>query len=177
VVAHTIPLRTTKGKSVAYLAWKLTNLAGQEVGEVDPAAGFPDPMTTEETKAPEGGAGEARLPNSAATVRPNPPRLWRKAARQREAVGVVDPMLGRPDPATAAGDVRAGPAPSCNHIGEGSLGAEWRGCWPAAEKGTSPHRMSTAVQGEGAAAQGEMGAGAGGGGHHLDESLRVYIAY
>jgi hypothetical protein len=68
VVAHTIPLRTTKGKSVAYLAWKLTNLAGQEVGEVDPAAGFPDPMTTEETKAPEGGAGEARLPNSAATV-------------------------------------------------------------------------------------------------------------
>jgi hypothetical protein len=52
---------------VAYLAWKLTDLAGQEVGEVDPAVGVPDPTMTEATKAPEGGAGEARLPEDGAT--------------------------------------------------------------------------------------------------------------
>jgi hypothetical protein len=55
----TIPFRIIKGKSVVYLAWKNANLAGQEVGKADLAAGVPDSMMIEATKAPECGVGEA----------------------------------------------------------------------------------------------------------------------
>jgi hypothetical protein len=85
------------------LAWEHIGLAGQEVGKAYPTAGVPYPTTTEETKAPEGGAGKARLSDGAETEQPNPSPLRRKVARCG-----VDPTLGRPDPVTAPGDVSGG---------------------------------------------------------------------
>jgi hypothetical protein len=114
VATLTIPFRITKGKLVAYLAWKLTGLGGQEVGKVDPATEGPDLVITKATKVPEGGAGEAQLSDGVVTVRPNPPRLRRKVTR-REA----DPTLGRPDPAMTPRDARgrAGGECSCLTLG------------------------------------------------------------
>jgi hypothetical protein len=97
----TIPFRITKGKSVVYLAWKHADLVGQEVGKTDPAAGVPDPTMTEAAKAPEGGAGEARLSDGAEAERPNPLQLRHEVARCK-----VDSPLRRPGPMTAPGDTR-----------------------------------------------------------------------
>jgi hypothetical protein len=94
-VALTIPFRITKGKPVAYLAWKHASLAWQEVGKTDSAAGVLDPTTTEATKAPVVGAGEDQQSDDAEAERPNPPRLRREAARCK-----AGPALGRSDPTT-----------------------------------------------------------------------------
>jgi hypothetical protein len=60
VTALTFPLRTTKGKLVAYLAWKLIDLAVQEVREADPTVGVPNSTMIKATKAHKGGADDGR---------------------------------------------------------------------------------------------------------------------